>query len=80
MGDASALYIVSEGFRCSEHISGLKNPDSKRMSVFCWVFCRFSGIEEVQGKDVGLYVVVLEALFSIRRGHLADGISGHRER
>jgi hypothetical protein len=58
LGDASALYIGSEGFRCSEHISALKNPGSKRISAFYGVFCRFSGIRPGGLMGRNLYTVV----------------------
>jgi hypothetical protein len=41
-----ALNIGSEGFRCSEHISTLKNPGSERISAFLRVFGLFLGIRE----------------------------------
>src|SRR2546421_8857962 len=41
-----ALNRLSEGFRCSEHISTLKNPGSERISAFLWVFGLFSGIRK----------------------------------
>src|SRR5437763_4274922 len=31
-----ALNRLSEGFRCSEHISTLNNPDSERISSVLW--------------------------------------------
>jgi hypothetical protein len=52
------LNIGSEGFRCPEHISALKNPGSKRISAFYWVFCPFLGIWEICDRRVLLYVVV----------------------
>src|ERR1700689_5449813 len=47
LGDALALHCLSEDFRCPEHISARKNPASKRISCFCWVFYGFLGKERI---------------------------------
>jgi hypothetical protein len=55
-----ALNIGSEGFRCSEHISTLKNPGSERISAFLRVFGLFLGIRG-EGACRGNYRLWLQA-------------------
>jgi hypothetical protein len=58
-GDVLTLSIGSEGYRCPEHISALKNPSSKRISAFYGLFYLFSGKGKAGGKSKYLYIVVL---------------------
>src|SRR5580765_2390396 len=57
-GDFLTLSIGSEGYRCPEHISALKNPSSKRISAFYGFFCRFPGMRKAGSKGGYLYIVV----------------------
>src|SRR5271155_4888658 len=77
--ETSALQCLSGGSRCPEHISALKSPAWKRISVFCWVLCPFLGIRRKTDSGVYLYVVVFVLLCPIRgsfqgrhRGSLAN--------
>src|ERR1700730_12876281 len=56
-GDCLALNCLSEGFRCSEHISTPKNPASERISVFPWVLGLFFGFREIPRREQKLYIV-----------------------
>ena len=51
---------LSGDFRCSEHISTLKNPGSKRMSAFSRVFGLFSGKEEEDAEPTILHIGLLD--------------------
>src|ERR1700722_891725 len=68
LGDCLALNCLSEGFRCPEHISALKNPASKRISEFLWVFGRFYGIGGNDDEEVCRYIVVSSWNDTIRSG------------
>src|SRR5579864_760331 len=64
-GDVLTLSIGSEGYRCPEHISALKNPSSKRISAFYGVFYLFSGMGRVRGGSKYLHIVVFVGLSTI---------------
>src|SRR5271163_1320016 len=57
---------LSGGSRCPEHISALKNLGSKRISLFYWVLCLFSGSGRKADTGINLYVVLCVLLCTIR--------------
>src|SRR2546423_15643523 len=66
LGDCLALTYVSGGFRCPEHISGLKNPAAKRISAFSGVLCLFPGITARMFRRFWLDIVVRSLQGTIR--------------
>jgi hypothetical protein len=63
--DCLALIALSEGFRCSEHISAPKNPGSERFSAFLWVLCPFLGIAQDVALGWNLYIVDMRSIYTI---------------
>src|ERR1700694_5691917 len=67
-------FPASQGFRCPEHISGPKNPASKLISAFYWVFCPFSGIENRPTHASHPYIVVVSEGSAIRSTARAEQV------
>src|SRR5690349_23527940 len=51
--------LRSSEFRCAEHSSTLKNTKTRRISVFCRVFCRFLGSKKDRNYIVDQYMVLV---------------------
>src|ERR1035437_8186308 len=73
-GDCLALNCLAGAFRCSEHISTPKNPASKRISAFLWVFCPFLGIAERVRPRVKLHIVAYWTIDTIRSGYCVEDV------